>query len=413
MRAQNKTVLVVAALVALMLVCATRSTAQTFSVIHSFTGGGDGFQPYGGVMIDRAGNLYGTTTQYVRGSVFQMKYHNSGWLLSTLYQFGFGEWLPEGRLTQAPGGALYGTSTTGGNGFCTEFGCGTVYGLRPPQTICRTVSCPWNANVLSFTGTDGWQPGVVTPTFDAAGNMYVTTTTGGSSYAGNVIQLTGSGGNWTPNTIYSFSGPDGSSPYSGVTFDPQGNIYGTTWMGGPNSNGTVYRLTPTNGVWTLQTLYSFPNSGDGKNPVGAPVMDTAGNLYGTTEYGGSGGGGTVFELSPSGGGWTVTVLYSFTGQFGPQDTLAMDAAGNLYGTTFTDGAFNHGSIFKLTRNNGGWTFTDLHDFTSGSDGANPIGGVTLGPGGVMYGTAAYGGLENDNCPSELYPGCGVVWEITP
>jgi uncharacterized repeat protein (TIGR03803 family) len=396
---------------AVLIAASTFLHAQTFSVIHAFTGESDGFQPYDAVMVDGAGNLYGTTTESVRGSVFQMKPRDNTWTFATLYQFGYGETIPQGRLVQGPGGALYGTTSTGGNYFCTEFGCGLVYGLRAPQTICRSVSCPWNATLTSLDGPNGLAPGIVTPVFDSAGNMYITTTEGGSYYAGNVVELTGWGGNWTPNSIYNFSGSDGSSPYSGIVFDAQGNIYGTTWMGGPNSNGTVYRLTPSGGNWFLQTLYSFPNSGDGKYPVASLLMDASGNLYGTTEAGGSGGGGTVFELSPSGGGWTFTVLYSFSGQDGPLDTLAMDAAGNLYGTTFADGAYNEGSVFKLTRNNGSWSFTDLHDFTGGPDGAYPVGGVTLGSGGVMFGTAAYGAVQN--CPSEEYPGCGTVWEITP
>ncbi len=211
---------------AAVLAGSTLAKAQTFSVIHSFTGGGDGFQPYGGVTLDQAGNLYGTTTQSVRGSVFRMKNRNGSWLLSTLYQFSYGEWLPEGRIVQGPGGALFGTTSTGGNGNCTEFGCGSVYTLRAPQTICRSVDCLWTPAFVSLNGTDGWQPGIVTPAFDAAGNMYVTTTAGGANYQGNVIQLTRSGGTWTPNTIYSFSGPDGSSPYSGVLFDPKATSTG-------------------------------------------------------------------------------------------------------------------------------------------------------------------------------------------
>jgi len=140
------------------------------------------------------------------------------------------------------------------------------------------------------------------------------------------------------------------------------------------------------------------------------VLDQAGNLYGATATGGSGGGGTVYELSPSGGGWTFSLLYSFTGQGydpGPSDTLTLDAAGNLYGTTYGGGAFGYGAVFKLTHNGGSWMFTDLHDFTSGSDGANPVGGVTFDANGNLYGTASQG--AGGACPL----GCGVVWKITP
>lgn len=399
----------------LTALAALSARAQTFNVIHSFAGGLDGFQPFAGVTIDQGDNLYGTTTEHVRGSVFQMRHRSGGWTLTTLYQFGFGEWIPQSRIIQGPGGALYGTTSTGGTSpNCFEFGCGTVYGIRPPQTICRTSSCPWAATFVSFTGNDGDAPGFVDPAFDAAGNMYVTTTAGGTSFDGNIVQLTRTGGGvWTPTDIHDFSGPDGISPYSGVTLDAQGNLYGTTWMGGPNGFGTVYRLSPSGSGWTLTTLYAFRNTSDGADPVGGLAFDQAGNLYGTTEKGGSGNGGVVFELSPSGGGWNFTVLHSFTGTNGPQATLTIDAAGNLYGTTYSVGAFQEGSVFKLTRTNGGWTFTDLHDFTGGSDGANPLGGVTLDSGGNMYGTAAYGGIESNNCPSDSNPGCGTVWEITP
>lgn len=391
------------------LALAGAAQAQTFSVIHSFTGGADGYEPFAGVTIDQAGNLYGTTTEYIYGSVFSMKQRNGAWILNTLYHWTFPEWIPQGRPVIGPGGALYGTTSTGGNGDCGEFGCGTVYAARPPQTVCRTVSCPWSANLVSFEQVNGDTVGFVDPVFDSAGNMYVTTITGGGNYDGNVVQLTRSGGGvWTPSSIFDFNGDNGLYPYSGVIFDAQGNIYGTTWSGGANQDGTVYRLVQSGGSWNLETLHTF-NATDGKAPVGGLVFDQAGNLYGTTEWGGSGGGGTVFELSPSNGGWTFTVLHSFTGPYGPFSTLAIDASGNLYGTTYADGAYNVGSVFKLTRNGGGWTFTDLHDFTGGSDGANPVGGVTLGGGADLYGTAAGGGLQN--CSGQVR-GCGVVWEIT-
>lgn len=391
-----------------MVVCALNIVvqAQTFTVIHTFSGGGDGYQPYSGVTVDKAGNLYGTTTQNYRGTVFQMKHRNGAWIFNTLYQFGNGEWMPQGRLVFGPGGALYGTTYTGGNGFCTEFGCGTVYSLRPPQTFCRGVSCPWTASFYSFTGPDGFAPGIVALAFDGAGNIYGTTTEGGN-YSGNVFQLTRSNGGWTATSIHDFNGSDGYEPYSGVTLDAQGNVYGTAWMLGPNNKGTVYRLTHSGSGWTEDTLYSFPNNSDGSNPVGGLVFDQAGNLFGTTQSGGTGGGGTVFELSPSGGGWNFTVLYSFSGQNGPLDTLAMDAGGNLYGTTYGDGTYGYGSVFKLTRNNGSWSYTDLHDFTSGADGANPVGGVSLDTSGNLYGTTSDGA----GGPCSL--GCGTVWEITP
>lgn len=393
------------ALFLLVLAVSFAAPAQTFSVIHSFTGGIDGFEPFSGVTIDQAGNLYGTTTESYNGSIYQMKFRNGVWILSTLYQFSAPEWIPSGRPVIGPGGALYGTTATGGNGDCTEFGCGSVYGLRPSQTVCRNSRCSWNASIVSLEGETGGI-GYVDPAFDSAGKMYITSLEGGANGAGNVYQLTRSAGGWTPASIFDFNGTNGSTPYSGVTLDAQGNVYGTTWRGGSSQNGTAYRLINNAGSWTLDTLYTFPNSSDGKYPVGGLIFDAEGNLYGTTESGGIGGGGTVFELSRSGSGWSYAVLHSFTGQFGPFSTLAMDSAGNLYGTTYADGAFNAGSVFKLTRSGQGWTFTDLHDFTGGADGANPVGGVTLDANGNLYGTTSAGGFSQ-NCG-----GCGVVWEIT-
>jgi uncharacterized repeat protein (TIGR03803 family) len=399
-----------------VLVTATFAHAQTFAVIHSFTGGIDGYQPYAGLTVDQGGNLYGTTSEYVGGSVFQMKHRNGGWTFATLYQFTTDRYIPQGRVVQGPGGALYGTTNVGGNGDCFEFGCGTVYSVRPPQTICRSVSCSWSAAFVEFNGINGYQPGYVDPAFDTAGNMYVTTTGGGANGDGNVVQLTRSGGQWTPVSIHDFNGADGYSPYSGVTVDSQGNLYGTAWYGGPNGGGTVYRMTPSGSGWTFQIIYAFQGDPDGALPVGGVVLDEAGNLYGTTSTGGPGDGGTVFELSPSGGSWNFTLLHSFPGSstmYGPIDTLTMDAAGNLYGTTIAVGAFGQGSVFKLTRSSGGWSFADLHDFTGGADGGYPFGNVTLDQSGNMYGTTSAGGIQSSNCYSEYYPGCGVVWEITP
>jgi uncharacterized repeat protein (TIGR03803 family) len=389
-----------------VLIAGVSAHAQTFSVIHAFSGGGDGFNPSAGVTIDAGGNLYGTTTEFDLGTAFEMKRRDGVWILSTLNNVGPA---PQARLVFGPGGALYSTVQTGGQGNCTEFGCGLVYSLRPPGTFCRTVSCRWDySNTFEFDGANGNQPGFVDPTFDSAGNMYGTTSQGGIYSSGNVFQLTRANGIWTGTSLYDFNTADGSYPYSGVTLDAQGNAYGTTWLGGLYNDGTVYQLVHSGSGWTLNTLYTFQNSADGENPVGQVVFDQAGNLYGATQAGGAGGGGTVFELSPSGGGWNFTVLYSLVGQNdGPVGSVTLDAAGNIYGTTYADGAYGYGNVFKLTRGNGGWTYTSLHDFADGPDGANPVGGVTLDASGNMYGTAYYGG------PTQCPQGCGVVWEITP
>src|ERR1035437_1017268 len=211
---------------------------------------------------------------------------------------------------------------------------------------------------------------------------------------------------------------DHKSPQSGVIFDSAGNLYGTTQGGGTGGCGTVYELSPSSSGWTEKVLYNFQCgfSSDGQYPIGGLIFDAAGNLYGTTNFAGANNGGTVFELSPLGGGnWTFHLLYSlsYNGTFdfllyGPTGTLAMDSSGSLYGTTVMDGAFGGGSVFKLTPSHGGWTYTSLHDFGGGSDGGNPFGNVVLDASGNVYGTAGVGGLSG--CEGL---GCGVVWKITP
>ena len=216
------------------------AAAQTFSVIHSFTGGSDGYEPQAGLTIDQGGNLYGTASDAYNlgfGSAYQLKKKNGAWIFNLLSTFSgtSGVRVPQGRIVQGPGGALYGTSTYGGTGDCGEFGCGTVYVLRPPQTICRAVNCLWtDSAVFGFPGIGliGWNPQLVDPAFDSAGNIYGTTQYGGANYEGNVFQLTRSNGVWTATSIHDFNGSDGQWPQVGVTVDSQGDIYGPVWLGG-------------------------------------------------------------------------------------------------------------------------------------------------------------------------------------
>jgi uncharacterized repeat protein (TIGR03803 family) len=407
---------------ALAIAICQSAQAQTFSVIHAFTGGSDGYDPYAGVTIDRGGHLYGTTSEQAGegGTVFEMKPVNGNWSFSTIFNFDITDgWIPFGRVVFGPGGSMFGTTWEGGNTQnCFEFGCGVVYNIRPPRTACNTSNCPWNGTaILSFDGeAGGGNPNLVDPVFDAAGNLYGTATTGGTSGIGVVFKLTRSDGVWTETVIHNFSGPDGALPYSGVIFDQAGNLYGTTGEGGQFDLGTVYRLSPSGSGWILTTLYSFRGTRDGERPAATLVFDGAGNLYGATMTGGSGGGGTVFRLSPSGGGWSFSVLYSFTGHVsnesypGVYNALALDAAGNLYGADYADTPNGYGSIFKLALSNGSWTYSSLHDFTGGSDGANPIGGVNFDANGNLYGTTLGGGMQGGNCYTV---GCGVVWKIAP
>ena len=251
-------------------------------------------------------------------------------------------------------------------------------------------------------GTDGSGPnGKVV--FDAEGNLYGTTYYGGQYGLGTVYEATRSGGTWTETVLYSFDGTHGASPSASVVLDRVGNLYGTTSTGGAHNWGAVFELTPSGSGWTEQVLYSFTNGNDGRSPAGGLVFDSAGNLYGSTQHNGQGFGGTVFELSPSGGGWAFTLLYSLSGRAGPGDHLTLDAAGNLYGTTYQDGIDEQGSVFELSPSGSGWAYTDLHDFTGGNDGAAlPIGAVALDSSGNIFGTTSQGGRSFS----------GVIFEIT-
>ncbi len=393
--------------------------AQTFTVLHSFTGGQDGANPLAGLTMDQAGNLYGTASLggVGNGTVFKLAHRGSSWILNPLYQFqglpdGF---FPEARVTIAADGTLYGSTFYGGiaGQGCAQGGpvqCGTIFHLRPPASACNTAICPWTeTQIYAFNSYPSlFWPNFGDLVFDRAGNLYGVAFQGGNRGGGigGVFELTPSDGGWTETTLYNFQGrTDGAQPIGGVIFDAAGNLYGTTF-GQPATGqyGTVYELTPSGSGWTKSTLYRFQNGSVGASPRGDLIIDAAGNLYGTTSVGGPGVGGKVWELSPSNGSWILSVIYSFPGSnFGPFSPLLMDAAGNLYGTTLAGGAFQQGSVFKLTHSSGGWSYSTLYDFTDGSDGRSPYGHLILDGNGNLYGTAGWGGPTNN----------GVIWEITP
>jgi uncharacterized repeat protein (TIGR03803 family) len=400
--------------------------AQTFSVIHQFTGGNDGRNPLAGLTMDRAGNFYGTTSDggvTGEGVVFKMTHKNGGWLLSPLYNtFGdsdSGEF-PESAVTIGANGSLYGTTISGGTG---STDAGTLFNLTPPARAQRNVIAPWTLTVLHDFGppggSDGALPAYSVLVFDSAGNIYGTTSWGGGNGCGGngcgtVFKLTPTEGDWTETILYTFTGgSNGFSPEGGVIFDSAGNLYGTASSGGMYNCGTVFKLTPTGSGWVETTLHLFLGDGvgDGCIPVSGLIFDGSGNLYGTTYrggvLGGDNGAGTVFELVPQpDGGWSLKVLWAFTSGFangGPLGRVTMDTAGNLYGSTSSGGAYGLGAVFELTPSSGGWAYTSLHDFIGNPDGEIPMGNVLLDANGNLYGTAEGGGQYDS----------GVVWEITP
>lgn len=381
--------------------------AQSFNVLYDF--GMYGAHPQTGLTIDARGSLYGTTSRITgnAGTVFKLSYRGSGWVLSPLrnFQGGTDGAAPLARPVFGPGGLLYGSTAEGGGSGCQGYGCGTLYSLRPSARAPEDILQGWDENILfRFTGGDTGSAPSGDLLFDQSGTMYGTDDVGVAGW-GAVYSLTPQNGMWKQTVLYNFTGgSDGGGIFGGVIRDSIGRLYGAAFTGGGYGNGTVFRLTPSGSGWSLESLYNFQGGADGKNPAAGLTSDASGNLYGTTLYGGSDGGGTVFMLSPSGGSWNLTVLYSFTGPAGSEGSLSFDVAGNLYGTTFADGVYAQGNVFKLSPANGGWTYTSLHDFTGGDDGAMPDGGVVFDSAGNIYGTTENGGHQFGN---------GVVWEITP
>lgn len=314
----------------------------------------------------------------------------------TLYEFkggtddGSG---PTGALTFDSSGHLYGVTTVGGVN--TQ---GTIYELTPKR------SGFWGENVIfNFVGYEftGWEPtsGVI---IDSLGNLYGTTPNGGTPGYGVAYELSRNiSGTWNQSILHDFAnGEDGRDPLASLIWDVQGNLYGTTVT-------TAFELSPSAGTWTFKVLSQL-NVPDG-GAVSALVFDAAGNLYGTTLDAGISGAGTVFELSPpsGGGSWVQNTIYTFTGgRDGGSPSiaaLAIDSEGSLYGTTAYGGAYEHGTVFKLSPETGGsWTETVLHNFRS-VDGAYPEGGVIIDISGNLYGTTYKGGQFDE----------GTVFEITP
>ncbi|HEY3971811.1 MAG TPA: choice-of-anchor tandem repeat GloVer-containing protein [Candidatus Sulfotelmatobacter sp.] len=351
------------------------------TIIHNFTGtqNGDGDYPQGSLIFDSAGNLYGTTSNsvYGGGTVFKLTPTASGgWSFRTIYEFGRHNHSdgasPWGTLVMDKAGNLYGTTVSGGTGSYLNCNyCGTVFKLAP------TSNHEWTESVIyNFQGLQDGSFPIAGLSIDAAGNLYGTTAEGGIGTGdqglGVVFKLSpNSTGTWTQSVLYTFTGGlDGAGPNGGVILDSAGNLYGTTPTGGPvgcgYGCGVVYKLTPTtSGPWTETVIYPFAGVPDGTIPLSTLTWDAAGNLYGTTEEGGSasnifcfgGGCGTVFKLAPSAGGWTESVLYSFNGPASdgadPFAGVILDSAGKIYGTTSVGGINgytyeNGGTVFEIT-----------------------------------------------------------------
>jgi uncharacterized repeat protein (TIGR03803 family) len=406
-------------------------SAQTKTTILNFPGGGRGGPSYSGLVADKEGNLYGTTLGSnlppTSDVVFKLSRAGGKWIETVLHVFGTQEgdgMNPYSTLTFDGKGNMFGTTSAGAGGSCSPT-CGTVYEISPNGVG------GWTETVIyAFPATGGTVPvgGVI---MDALGNLYGTTSRGGSvecgwmneiSGCGSVYKLTPGADGWTFTNLYYFhptlTRPDGVEPMGSLYQDAQHNLYGTTAYGGSGNGGTVFELTAgKGGGYRDSLLYSFVSPYEvGYEPTSGLISDKQGNLYGTTRSGGSGCNelcGTVFEMSPTASGWQEQTIYNF-GQgafdgFGPQyGNLAMDAQGNLYGVTVEGGngscTYGCGTVYELSPvAGGGWSEKVLYAFQGGADGEDPYGSVVVDAAGNVFGTTAYGGSQ----------GVGTVFEITP
>lgn len=391
--------LTLAVLSALLLIAARPVQSQTETVLYNFTGGNDGGDSNAKLTSDGAGNFYGTTLQggpSDSGTVFELSPNGSGgWNEIVLYSFcsdplgcrDGGN--PSGPLIFDSEGNLYGTASAGG-----ADGGGVVFELSP-------VGTSWTYTVLYsfyYSGDSGIGPeaGLV---IDAAGNLYGTTSWDWGGTGGAVFELSPSGGGWTEQAIYGYGGR------AGLAVNAAGNIFGVT-------DSTVFELSPNgNGGWNSTVIHTFagyPN--DGSDAYGTPVLDQAGNLYGTTLSGGAYGAGTVYKLSPGKNGkWTERILHSFKGGkdgSGPWAGIVFDAAGNIYGTTAGGGTYGAGTVFELVAQVGKSSYREMVLWSfNGTDGDQPYGSLILDSAGNLYGTTFEGG------PGGYYD-FGVVFELT-
>ncbi len=402
------------ALVAIAFTLTTAAAAQySETILHDFTDSGDGDAPVGNVVFDAAGNLYGATLgggANHQGTIYEIS-PSSG--ESILYSFigPLDGKSPNGGLIMDGAGNLFGTAFVGGPN-----ANGLVFELSPSG------NGGWTQKVLHYFqgGTDGSEP-LASLAFDSKGSLYGTTFGGGANNLGSVFRLSLTAKGWAEKVIYSFTGgSDGANPRANVTLDAAGNIYGTASIGGSKTNticvdlggcGTVFRLSPVNG-WHLAPIYTFEGP-RGAYPDAGLTFDAAGNLYGTTALGGScvssTGCGTAFELVPtSQGAWKHIILHNFTGftdGASPQAGLTPDSAGDLFGATAEGGPRNlvGGTVFELSPSSSGWTFSTLYQFGAPNDGSGPSGGIILDASGNLYGSTGGGGTSFD----------GTVYEISP
>ena len=396
--------------VAVTLILAASAWASTETVLYNFgSQTGDGYYPYAQMIVDKSGNYYGTTydggenSSY--GSVYELSPNGSGgWTETILYSFAASPsgYYPYGGLVMDKTGNLYGATFYGGSS-----NYGTVYELKHSGSTWTEVT------LYNFTNTNGDGANPLSQlVFDAKGNLYGTTQSGGKGY-GTIYQLKKSkSGKWTTSVIYAFLGgaSDGYYPqYGPLLVGKDGYFYGTTLYGGSSYNaGTVYELFEARGVWVEKVIYAFTAGKAGEYPYDGLVIDKSGVLYGTTYQGGANNYGVVYKLTEAKNKtWTHLTLYSFAagandGAY-PYGSVTVNAGGDIFGTTYQGGQANAGTVFELKPGKGGYKETILHFFGGTGDGYYPHGGLNLTSKGDLFGTTANGGAKSG----------GIIFEVVP
>lgn len=368
-------------------------------MIHDFTGGADGAVP-GYTLLNDGNGFIGAANQGGAGygTVFRLAQKSGTWAVKPLYNFTGDDGQPGWGVIHGSKGSLFVTAS-----YASVMGgpCGSALELDRATVPARPAKLTGTLLHTYVKSQDGCPTGNLLR--DASGNLFGVTQDGGANGWGSVFELSPSGSGWSETILYSFRGAeDGGAPYSEVVMDDAGNLYGTASASTVN-HGTVFELSPSGSGWTYNVLHAFSGGTDGGQPVAALTFDHAGKLFGASTSFGANGGGTIFEFKPSGSAWKFKLLYSLSGSDGPVAALALGKTGTIYGTAFFDGAYGYGSVFSLAPSGRKWRYTDLHDFTGGADGGYPGGGVVLDAAGNLYGTAVLGGAN----------GRGVVYEIVP
>jgi len=371
------------ALAIMLAVFATRpAEAQSFRILYAFTGGTDGGSPQSAVIQDKAGNLYGTTYgggAHQAGVVYELSVAGKETVLYT-FNGTTDSGYPYAALIMDPAGNLYGTAE-GGEGAQegTAFKLDTARNFSVLHTFVGSPNdgeSPWSNLIL-----------------DPAGNLYGVTEGGGTFQNGIVYKIDRSG-NFT--VLHSFTGePDGNSPYGALVMDSAGSLYGTTRHGGSAQRGSVFKI---DSAGNESVMASF-TGGEGDEPMAGLIEDSAGNFYGTLLSGGDDDNGDVFKMDPTG---KLSTVYQFGGGkrgVNPYGALVMDSAGNLYGTTFQGGIYQYGEVFKFDTTGHA---TVLHSF-SGKDGAFPYAGLYMDASGNLYGTTIGGGPNSAGVIYKITP----------